>query len=95
MADSSLQEHVEDSQLEAPPKEENLFEPLVPEARSVLRQVMLNSKDKKLAVSTAESVLDRAGETKKGEQKASQVVNITDSQVQLLVQTSKEVENEL
>lgn len=70
---------------------ENLFEPLVADARSTLRRAMLNSRDQKLSVSVAESILDRAGKGKRntGEAGGTQIV-ISDSQVQLLMQAHKE-----
>jgi spore germination cell wall hydrolase CwlJ-like protein len=68
----------------------NEYKVLAPDARSLLRKVMLNSKNEKLAISVAESVLDRAGETKKVETKAVQPIYITNSQVQLLAQVAKE-----
>lgn len=75
-------------------QKENLFKPLVPDAYRTLRRTMLNAKDAKLAKEAAESVLDRAGETKKQEERVMPQVNITNSQIQLLVQASKEVDNE-
>jgi len=83
-----IQDVVETSQL---PTRANIFRPLVLEAKDVLRRSMLNSGDKKLAVSTALEVLDRAGETKKTDTGISRPVIIKDSQVQLLVQVAKEV----
>lgn len=70
---------------------ENLFEPLVADARSTLRRAMLNSRDQKLSVSVAESILDRAGKGKRNNNEAggTQIV-ISDSQVQLLMQAHKE-----
>lgn len=73
---------------------ENLFEPMIPEARSALRRLMLNSSNEKIVRETAESVLDRAGQTKKVEDRVQPVVNISESHVQLLVQASKEAFNE-
>lgn len=69
----------------------NIFRPLVPEAKDVLRRLMLNSNDKKLAGNMALEVLDRAGETKKNDLAVTRPVIIKDSQVQLLVQVAKEV----
>lgn len=69
----------------------NIFRPLVPEAKDVIRRLMLNNGDKKLAGSMALEVLDRAGETKKTSTEVSRPVIIKDSQVQLLVQVAKEL----
>ena len=70
----------------------NPFEPLLDEARSTLRQVMLNSKDVKVRVSTATEILDRGGQTKKptSDGRAGTQILIKDSQVQLLVKAAKE-----
>ena len=70
---------------------QNIFRPLVLEAKDVLRRTMLNGPDKKLAVNTALEVLDRAGETKKTDNITSRPVIIKDSQVQLLVQVAGEI----
>ena len=70
----------------------NPYAPLLDEARSTLRQVMLNSKDTKMRVSTATEILDRGGETKKptsGGAAGTQIL-IKDSQVQLLLKAAKE-----
>lgn len=75
-------------------EEKNLFEPLVGDAMSTLRKLMLNTKNEKIARETAETILDRAGKTKKVEERLRPVVNITDSHVQLLVAASKEAFNE-
>ncbi len=69
----------------------NLFRPLVEDARSTLRRLMLNTDNDKLAFSVAESIMDRAGETKKNSAPTGSQVVITDSQVQLLLQVQKEV----
>jgi len=83
-----IQSVVETSQL---PTRANIFRPLVSEAKDVLRRLMLNGKDKKLAGNMALEVLDRAGEGKKTDQGINRPVVIKDSQVQLLVQVAKEV----
>lgn len=72
------------------PRNENMFRSLVPDAKSVIRRAMLNNRDQKLAVQVAQDVLDRAGETKKSEQKQTAQVVITDSQVNLLMQAFEE-----
>lgn len=69
---------------------DNMFRPLVTDARRVLRRAMLNGRDQKLAVQVAQDVLDRAGETKKSDNKQVAPVIITDSQVNLLVQAFNE-----
>lgn len=69
----------------------NIFRPLVPEAKDVVRRLMLDNGDKKLAGSMALEVLDRAGETKKTSTEISRPIIIKDSQVQLLVQVAKEL----
>lgn len=71
-------------------KQLNIFEDLVPDAKRTLRRNMLMSHDNKLAVDTAKDVLDRAGQTKKVEERAQRPVVITNSQIQLLLQVAKE-----
>lgn len=78
--------------LETPVSRDNLFRVLVPDALHVVRRAMLNGKDQKLAVSTAQDVLDRAGETKKNDVRESAPVHISDSNVQFLLQVLKESE---
>jgi len=73
-------------------EKENLFKPMVPEAKSYLRSIMLNGRDVKLGISIAQDILDRAGEVKKQDTRAAIVINITDSQINLLAQGAKEVE---
>lgn len=73
---------------------ENLFKPLVPEARTVLRQTMLGT-DRKLATSTAQDVLDRAGVTKQQEGRPAVQIVISNSQVAILAKVAKEVEDVL
>jgi hypothetical protein len=69
----------------------NPYTPLLDEARSTLRQIMLNSKDNKIRVSTATEILDRGGETRKPSSVSSAPqILIKDSQVQLLVKAAKE-----
>lgn len=69
----------------------NEFEDLVPTAKSVLRKVMLNAKDQKLAVSTAQDVLDRAGKGKNNGGIVGAQIVIKDSNVALLTATAREV----
>lgn len=76
------------------PETENLFKPLVPDARSTLRRLMLNSSNEKIARETAESILDRAGETKKESARSSINLQISDSQINILVQAAKEALDE-
>ena len=71
--------------------DENMFLDLVQDAKSSLRRLMLNSTNEKIIRETAESVLDRAGKTKKVSEISRPVVHITDSHIQLLVQASKEI----
>jgi len=79
---------LEDSQDAVEP---NPYAPLLDEARSTLRQIMLNSGDNKIRVSTATEILDRGGETKKPSSvAAAPQILIKDSQVQLLVRAAKE-----
>jgi len=74
-------------------KEDNLFVPLINEARQVIRRAMHNSLNEKLAVSTAQDVLDRAGQTRKVESRVQYPIVITNSQVLLLARVAQEVEN--
>jgi hypothetical protein len=76
-------------------QQKNIFKELVPDAKSTLRRVMLNGHDLKLSATIAESILDRAGETKKTEVKQQTNIMITSSEVQLLIQAAKEVANEV
>lgn len=78
--------------METPPSRDNLFKVLVPDAVHVLRRAMLNGRDQKLAVSTAQDVLDRAGETKKNDIREAAPVHISDSNVQFLLQVLNESE---
>lgn len=77
--------------VQATDKPENLFEPLVPEAHMVLRRAMLSGG--KVAVSTAQDVLDRAGVTKQQEGRPTQQIIISNSQVAILAKVAKEVED--
>lgn len=70
----------------------NIFKELVPDAKRTLRRTMLMSRDNKLALETAKDVLDRAGETKKVEERAQRSVVISNSQIQLLLQVAKEID---
>lgn len=74
--------------------QDNLFRELVPDAKSTLRRLMLNSRNEKIQRETAESVLDRAGETKKGETRAQTQIIINDSQINMLTQVAKELFDE-
>lgn len=71
---------------------ENHFKPLVPEATMVLRRAMLGSNEK-LAVSTSQDVLDRAGMTKQQEGRPAANIVISNSQVAILAKVAKEVED--
>jgi hypothetical protein len=75
---------------DALPYSENIFEDLVPEAKSVLRRLMHNSRDEKIIRGTAVDILDRAG-VKAKEAAQSAPILIKDSQVQLLVQVAAEI----
>lgn len=70
---------------------ENLFEPMVQEARSTLRRAMLNTRDQKLAVSVAESILDRAGHAKKKEADGGTTIVISESNINLLLEAQRDV----
>ena len=67
------------------PQDKNLFKPLVPDAYRVIRRAMLNQTDAKLGVAVAQDVLDRAGETRKPQERIRPHIVIKDSQIQLLV----------
>ena len=75
-------------------QEQNLFKPLIPDAVSTLRKLMLNSKNEKIMRETAESVLDRAGQTKKQDTREKAKVVINDSQINILIQAAKEALSE-
>lgn len=75
-------------------QEDNIFRELVPDAKRTLRRTMLMSHDSKLATDTAKDVLDRAGETKKVEEKEKRPVVITNSQINLLYQVAREMDKE-
>lgn len=70
--------------------DKNMFEPLVGDAVSTLRRLMLNSRNEKIQRETAESVLDRAGKTKKQDIRNKPQVIITDSQINVLMQAAQE-----
>jgi hypothetical protein len=72
----------------------NIFRELVPDAKRTLRRTMLMSHDSKLAADTAKDVLDRAGETKKVEEREQRPVVITNSQINLLYQVARELDSE-
>lgn len=73
-------------------KQDNIFQDLIPDAKRTLRRTMLMSYDSKLALDTAKDVLDRAGQTKKVEERAQRPVVITNSQIQLLLNVANEIE---
>lgn len=73
-------------------KAENHFMPLVPEATMVIRRAMLGANEK-LAVSTSQDVLDRAGVTKQQEGRPAAQIIISNSQVAILAKVAKEVED--
>lgn len=75
-------------------EDKNMFKPLVPDAISTLRRLMLNSRNEKIQRETAESVLDRAGATKKQETREKPSVVISDSQINVMLQAAQEVTNE-
>lgn len=90
-------EQMQDSDIipvEAVATEENLFKPLVKDATSTLRRLMLNTSNEKIARETAESILDRAGETKREAMKSTVAVQISDSQINVLMTAAKEAFNE-
>ena len=74
-------------------KRENLFLDLVPVAKRVLHQSMIGGG--KQAVTTAQDILDRAGETKRNETSAPVQIVITNSQVAMLAKVADEVEARL
>ena len=76
-------------------QKENIFRELVPQAKKVLAQQMGNDKNPKLAVQVAEAILDRAGEVRKSEEREVQPIIITNSQVALLQQVAREVEEKI
>lgn len=80
------------SEVQEQKPKENVFREMVPDARRTLRRVMLMSRDSKLAVETAKDVLDRAGETKKVEERAQRPVVITNSQINLMLQVAREMD---
>lgn len=82
----------ETTALDNPEPKSNIFADLVPDARRTLRRVMLMSHDNKLATETAKDVLDRAGQTKKIEERQQRPIIISDSQVNLLLQVAKEID---
>jgi hypothetical protein len=85
---------VEEAEEKAVMGQENLFKPLVNDARSTLRRLMLNSRNEKIQRETAESVLDRAGETKKQDNRIATQIIIKDSQINMLAQVAKELLDE-
>lgn len=77
-------------------RKENPFEDLTATAKRVLHQHMIGD-NSKLAVSVAQDVLDRAGQTKKVDQnrQLSPTIVITNSQVGILAKVAEEVEAKL
>jgi hypothetical protein len=86
--DTDIQSGVPEKSYE---EDRNIFKELVPDAKRTLRRTMLMSRDNKLSAETAKDVLDRAGETKKVEERAQRPVVITNSQINLLLEVAKEV----
>lgn len=75
------------------PIEENLFEPLVSEARLTLRRCMhFGGKDARAKADIAQDILDRAGKTKKRDLAVNQgnTFIFNNSDVQLLVRAAEE-----
>lgn len=73
----------------------NIFRELVPQAKKVLNRYMFDSTSPKLAIQVAESILDRAGETRKTEERMRTPIIITNSQVAILNATADEVERRI
>lgn len=73
---------------------ENIWRELVPAAKKTLAQKMVGHNDK-IAVQVAESILDRAGETRKQEERVRTPIVITNSQVAILTAVAEEVERQL
>lgn len=73
---------------------ENIWKELVPAAKKTLAQKMMGQNEK-IAVQVAESILDRAGETKKNEEFIRTPIHITNSQVAILSAAADEVEAQL
>jgi len=71
---------------------ENIFKEMVPHAKKVLQQQLTNQSNPKLAIQVAETILDRAGQTRKVEERVRTPIVITNSQVQILTQVASEVE---
>lgn len=70
-----------------------VYKDLRPIAQRVLKRTMLTSGNEKLAVSVAQDILDRSGESKTPESKGDgTMVLVTNSQVNLLMQVAKELE---
>ena len=72
----------------------NPYMELATDARSALTSMLKNSRDDKIRKAVAESILDRAGEVKQAEKQADVVINITDEQVDRLIEALKESEDD-
>ena len=73
-------------------EKENIFKDLVPHAKKVLHQQMMNQMNPKIAIQVAESILDRAGQTKKVDDRVRTPIVITNSQVAILSKVAREIE---
>jgi CRISPR/Cas system-associated endonuclease Cas3-HD len=76
-------------------EKENIFKDLIPHAKKVLHQRMMDQSNPKLAIQVAESILDRAGETKKQEERVRTPIVISNSQVAILTAAAEEVEKQI
>jgi hypothetical protein len=72
-------------------REKGYFDDLVPTAKQTLHQLMTQGSEK-VRRETSESILDRAGHTKKAETRVATQIVITNSQVALLAAGADEVE---
>ena len=68
----------------------NPYKEMAPDARSVLRKLMFNSRNEKIRKETAIAVLDRAGEAAQKSEDAQRPIIIKDSQVALLMRAAEE-----
>jgi len=74
--------------------EANPYKEMAPEARSVLRRLMYNSRNEKIRKETAMDILDRAGEAGMKPENFQRPIIIKDSQVVLLLKAAQEALSE-
>jgi hypothetical protein len=70
----------------------HLFRPMFDDALRATRRVMLNSEDESMVLRAAENIFDRGGAARKAEKRDTTVVNISESDVKLLILAAREAQ---